>query len=236
MGFTIWRYRLRLSKLGDLRFIGHLDFAREFERALRRAGVVMAYTQGFNPRPRISFALALALGSESEAEYADVYTARNYEPRVLVGKVNTCLVSGMAVTAIRRVPVDGPEPATAVRAASYEVIPCISAGGCDRNRAGSILRSFSQLESMPWRRAGKKGVRETDIRREILGLCIEDEEYLRLRLVLRAGTAGAVRPDEVLRAFNSFAGFELFRPEESLVRRTEMYFIKGGKLEPLFEV
>ena len=70
------RVRLRFAKLGKVRFTSHRDVARIWERALRRAGVAVAYTEGFSPRPKLSFGLALSTGHESSAEYLDVDPAR----------------------------------------------------------------------------------------------------------------------------------------------------------------
>ena len=66
------RVRIRFAKHGKVRFTSHRDVARIWERALRRAGVEIAYTEGFSPRPRLSFGLALSTGHESDAEYLDV--------------------------------------------------------------------------------------------------------------------------------------------------------------------
>lgn len=231
---AVYRYRVRLGKFGDMRFIGHLDFAREFERGLRRAGVPMAYSQGFNPRPRISFASALALGMESEAEYADIYTVERFQVDELTGALNGSLVTGIRVNGLRSVPLDGVEPASAVAAAAYEV--SVPGRSLYWERLDSILGDFLRLESISWRRAGRGDIREIDMRREILGLEIGALEPIKLRMVLKAGIDGAVRPHEVLQAVNSFCGSELLKPEEALIRRTEMYFSKGGKLRPLFEV
>ncbi len=68
-GFPV---RLRFSKRGKVRFVGHRDIARAFERAFRIVGLPLAFTQGFSPRPKVSFGLALTVGAESDAEYLDV--------------------------------------------------------------------------------------------------------------------------------------------------------------------
>ena len=65
--------RVRYSKLGKIRFVGHRDVARIWERALRKAEIPVLYSQGFSPHPRLSFGLALPTGFESEAEYVDIY-------------------------------------------------------------------------------------------------------------------------------------------------------------------
>ena len=73
--------RMRFTKLGKIRWTSHRDVARMWERALRRAGLPVAYTQGFSPRPQLSFGLALPTGCESVAEYLDVSLRTELDPR-----------------------------------------------------------------------------------------------------------------------------------------------------------
>ncbi len=70
--------RVRYTKLGKIRFIGHRDVARIWERSLRKASIPVLYSQGFSPHPRISFGLALPTGFESEAEYVDIYLGEDF--------------------------------------------------------------------------------------------------------------------------------------------------------------
>lgn len=104
------KLRLRYTKLGKVRFLGHRDLARVWERALRRVGAPVAYSQGFSPRPRLSFGLALTTGAESEAEYLDVeladpstgdggHPAPTVDPDGLAARLRAALPVGVDVTA-----------------------------------------------------------------------------------------------------------------------------------------
>jgi radical SAM-linked protein len=91
------RARLRFSKLGKLRFLSHRDLARMWERSLRRAGVQVAYSEGFSPRPKLHFGLALSTGHESLGEYLDIdlVDGTGVEPHDLPGVVADFLPFGI---------------------------------------------------------------------------------------------------------------------------------------------
>ena len=89
------KLRVRFSKQGKIRFTSHRDVARIWERALRRAGIPVAYTEGFSPRPKLSFGLALSTGHESLGEYLDVNARDAIGPDELVDRVNLALPYGM---------------------------------------------------------------------------------------------------------------------------------------------
>ena len=97
------RIRIRYTKHGKVRFTSHRDVARIFQRVLRRAGLPVAYSQGFSPRPKIAFGLALSTGHESEAEYLDIdldpERINGLEMSDLPARLSNELPEGMAVTA-----------------------------------------------------------------------------------------------------------------------------------------
>lgn len=92
--------RLRYAKRGRIRFISHRDVARAFERALRAAGLPLAFTQGFTPRPRMGFGSALAVGYESDAEYLDVALERPVALERLPVDLSAVLPAGLTVTGV----------------------------------------------------------------------------------------------------------------------------------------
>src|SRR4051812_25841059 len=97
--------RLRFTKVGKVRFVGHRDVARLFERALRKSGVDISYTEGFSPRPKIAFGLALSTGHESLAEYLDIALPEDRDVDVtdLPGRLSPALPPGIDVVAAARV-------------------------------------------------------------------------------------------------------------------------------------
>src|SRR2546423_9686288 len=94
-GFPV---RMRFSKLGKVRFVSHRVVASAFERAFRIEQLPLAFTQGFSPRPKVSFGLALGVGHESQAEYLDVAMAEDVEADALVPSVSGALPEGIDLT------------------------------------------------------------------------------------------------------------------------------------------
>src|SRR5438270_5007307 len=124
----VQRLRLRYAKRGRLRFTSHRDFARAFERALRRAGVPMAYSAGFTPHPKVSYAGAAPTGVASEAEYLEIALAERREPEEVRLALDAALPSGLDVVEV----VEATPPALAERIeASYwrVLLPGVEAAG-----------------------------------------------------------------------------------------------------------
>ncbi|MBL8899492.1 MAG: DUF2344 domain-containing protein [Planctomycetes bacterium] len=96
------RVRVRYSKTGDLRFLSHLDLVRTWERALRRTGLDLVFTDGFNPRLRLSFSGALPTGWESHAEYVELQLAEDHSSEELCRRISTALPRGLSVRGIDR--------------------------------------------------------------------------------------------------------------------------------------
>jgi radical SAM-linked protein len=198
----VQRLRVRYAKRGRLRFTSHRDFSRAFERALVRARIPMAYSSGFNPHPRISYAGASPTGAASEAEYLEIGLAETVEPARLAEDLDRALPEGLDVLEVveatpgaladrleaSRWQVDLPMPADAVAAA---------------------VRAFLDRESVSVERMTKKGLRSFDSRAAVLALDVEapprGDAGSRLTLVLRH-TVPAVRPDDVLTGLREVGG------------------------------
>ena len=95
------KQRVRFTKVGKIRFLSHRDVARIWERSLRRSGIQVAYSEGFSPRPRLSFGLALSTGHESLGEYLDIDLAEELDPAELPGIVTPSLPDGMVAQSAR---------------------------------------------------------------------------------------------------------------------------------------
>ncbi|MCL5038602.1 MAG: TIGR03936 family radical SAM-associated protein, partial [Firmicutes bacterium] len=119
---ALCRLRTRFHKTGDAIFLSHLDLSRLMERALRRAELPIAYSQGFNPHPRMVFGAALAVGTESEAEYADFFLRRDISPGEFQKRLNEALPEGVAVSEVRWVDLAAPALTAEVRVADYRVL------------------------------------------------------------------------------------------------------------------
>ena len=208
----VQRLRIRYAKRGRLRFTSHRDFSRAFERAVFRARIPMAYSSGFNPHPRISYAGAAPTGSASEAEYLEIALAEVVTPDSVRVALEEALPDGLDILEV----VESPGGSLADRLVAsrwtLEVTTPV-------DRAEAAVAQFLATESVPVERMTKKGMREFDCRAAVVSLTVGPHERgARLDLVLRH-TVPAVRPDDVLTGLASVAGLET--GESPLLTRLE---------------
>lgn len=115
------RMVVKFSKDNDVRFVSHLDMLRLFQRAFRRAGLPLVYSQGFNPHPLISFATALAVGATSDSEYLDVVLSKKISTQEFKDRVNAVLPLGISVAEAIDAEDSRKSLTTIMRSATYEV-------------------------------------------------------------------------------------------------------------------
>ncbi|WP_299924798.1 TIGR03936 family radical SAM-associated protein [uncultured Nocardioides sp.] len=218
----VQRLRVRYAKRGRLRFTSHRDFSRAFERAVFRARVPMAYSSGFNPHPRISYAGAAPTGSASEAEYLELALAEVVVPTDVHAMLDEALPPGLDVIEVVESP--GGSLADLLEASRWRIE--IDA---DRESVMDAVERFLAADEAPVERMTKKGMREFDARGAVVALVVlpGDEAGSRtaLEVVLRHGTP-AVRPDDVLRGLETVAG--LGAGEAPLMTRLAQGPLLGG--------
>ena len=183
----VQRLRVRYAKRGRLRFTSHRDFSRAFERALVRARVPMAYSSGFNPHPRISYAGAAPTGAASEAEYLEIGLATRVAPDDVRRDLDAALPPGLDVVAVAESP--GGALADLLTASRWRIDT-----QADPDELQTAVAAFLAAESVPVERMTKKGMREFDSRAAVHTLVAEGPA---LELLLHH-TVPAVRPDDVL--------------------------------------
>jgi len=218
---AVQRLRLRYAKRGRLRFSSHRDFQRAFERALRRAAVPMAYSAGFNPHPRVSYANAAPTGAASEAEYIEIALKRRCDPEALRAALDEALPTGLDVLeAVEAVP---GALADRLQASWWR----IELPGTPLGVAEEAVRVFLAAERVEVQRMMKAGPRTFDARGAVLSLRVDGSpdgqvgeqvgenvtdrvaqgdlgSCAILHLVVRH-TTPAVRPDDVLAGLRSQA-------------------------------
>ncbi|AEV82270.1 hypothetical protein ACWT_1252 [Actinoplanes sp. SE50] len=205
------RIRLRYAKRGPLRFTSHRDFARAFERALRRAGVPIAFSQGFTPHPKISYASAAPTGVGSEAEYLEIGLQSEVDPEQLRLALDAALSPGLDVL-------------EAVRAGEGSLADRIDASQwrlelfeVDPAAARDAVEAFLSAGEVLVERMTKQGRRTFDARAAVTRCMVVAEPDLPsgaggvpcaiIDLVVRQVTP-AVRPDDVLSGLRVVAGLE----------------------------
>ena len=194
----VQRLRVRYAKRGRLRFTSHRDFSRAFERAVFRARIPMAYSSGFNPHPRISYAGAAPTGSASEAEYLEIALAQVLVPAEVHAALDEALPEGLDVIEVVESP--GGSLADRLEASRWR----IDVDGAPEV-VGAGVAAFLAADQVLVERMTKKGLREFDARGAVVSLAVTASGYddrSALDVVLRHGVP-AVRPDDVLTALVS---------------------------------
>lgn len=221
------RAMIRFGKQPRLRFISHLDLQRFFQRALNRTGLPIAWTQGFNPHPILSFGSALALGWTSEYEILDVKLSAPMGRRRTEDAMRAALPVDLPVLEVRMVDDRHPAPMAMVRASDYEITLSGETAAATLDAAEEFLRR----ESVMAVRKTKSGEREVDIRP--MALLLEREgDVLSVRLMLTE--KDTLKPDLLVRALAEIAGAEV--PEMRIHRRCLLGEDESGALKPLMEL
>jgi radical SAM-linked protein len=209
----VQRLRVRYAKRGRLRFTSHRDFSRAFERALVRAGIPMAYSSGFNPHPRISYAGAAPTGAASEAEYLEIGLAEVSDPAGIAAALDAALPVGLDVLAV----VEATPGSLADRLEASRWL--IDLPEATLEAATAAVAAFLASDSVEVERMTKKGLRAFDSRAAVLDLGVSAYDAgARLEVLLRH-TVPAVRPDDVLAGLRRVGGLEVTGPP--LVTRLE---------------
>jgi radical SAM-linked protein len=212
---VVQKLRLQYAKRGRLRFSSHRDFQRALERALRRAAVPMAYSAGFNPHPRISYANAAPTGAASEAEYIEIALDRRCDVEQIRAALDAALPPGLDIT--DAVEAGAGALADRLQASVWRIeLPGVdpeSAAGAEGNPLQDVVRRFLAAEQVEVQRMTKGGLRTFDARAAIVAIKVEGTAASStgpacaiLRVVVRHVTP-AVRPDDVLSAFRAVADF-----------------------------
>jgi radical SAM-linked protein len=209
------RFRLTFSKTEAMRFTGHLDLQRTLERTIRRAELPLAYSQGFNPHPKLTLAAALPLGFTSTCEVADMWLKAEMPLKEVESALREAAPPGITFDSIQAIEASAPKIQTLLHSAEYlvtlmEAVPDLS------ERVVELLAS----EELPLTRVRKRRTRSYDLRPLIEGLSViepslDDKQRLHMRLVAREGATG--RPDEVLKVMK-------INTNKTHIQRSKLHF------------
>jgi radical SAM-linked protein len=223
----------------QLAYISHLDMLRLFLRALRRSGLPLAYSQGFNPRPRLTLALPLPLGVTAGEEYAEIFLGEEVTSKKFIELLRPQLPEGLEIRTAFAAGQDAPSPASLVSAALYlarlERIPGKSPGP-DLLQA-ALENILAKEEILISKKTKKNKITSTNIRPFILEARLEtaEEDSLTLSLLLKAGSQGGVSPAVVLEQIGAEAGPGTLPASGWALHRERLFFNHNGILKPLSE-
>jgi radical SAM-linked protein len=197
------RLRIRFYRGEEVKFISHLDLMRLWQRALNRAGMPLAYSEGFHPHPRMSLAAPLALGVTSEAELMDIVLAEWASPHSFTSVVSRQLPGGIEIRQVYNIPLTLPSLQSQVRYAEYQVVLETEKEQKDIEAA---ITSLLSREHLPWRHQRDTGPRHYDLRALINDIWLVDwrRGYGTILMSLRCDSNGSGRPEQVTAAL----GFE----------------------------
>jgi len=193
------RLRVRFSRGQGLKFISHLDLMRLWQRALHRAGIALAYSEGYTPHPRISLAAPLALGVTSAAELMDVYCTKWVSPHVFSSVVGKALPPGIEILQVNNVALPLPSLQAQVRYADYRVQVSTQ---METPAVEETISNLLSLEHLPWQHQRDTGPRNYDLRPLIddLSLLGCQDGCCTIDMRLRCSSQGSGRPEQVIAA------------------------------------
>ena len=182
------KYRLTFTKLNNARYLSHLELVRVFLRAFRRAGLVLAYSKGFHPMPKVSFASALPVGTESLQETVDIEIKEPLDTSIVKERVNGQLPAGISITDVRQI---HRNKKTRKVAESHYLISLH-----DTELKGENLKKFMESDRASVIKKNKKGEHEIDMKQLVKSASLVSHD--RIRLVLRHLDGPMLKPSEVV--------------------------------------
>ncbi len=204
---AVQRIRVKYGRGPELQYIAHLDMMRLWERAFRRAGIPVAYSEGNTPRPRLSIAAALPLGVTSEAELLDVYLVRRLSPFYFLKRLEPQAPPALRVSEAHDVPIDWPSLQSQVREADYQVVVATEAAP---EAIEEAVRALLDRQEVPWEHRRDKEVRRYNLRELVrnLWLARKDNGLATLGMTLKTDPSASGRPEQVVAALGLPARLE----------------------------
>lgn len=224
----MYRYVIRFTKVGYIRYTSHLDMLRLFKRAFKRAGIALSFSQGFNPHPKMGFAQPLSLGYTSRCELLEFETVREEDPAAVKDAVAAMMPEGIEILDCQPLTADVKSLAAEVCEATYRVVFPAAADPADWRKTAAAYLAQPEILAEKRQKKTKKMV-TVDIRPKIRDISVLDGERLTLELRLDSGSASNLSPEQVIATFTAFAGLDAPRYDVE-VERIAIKFDKNLKL------
>ncbi|HCT91201.1 MAG TPA: Fe-S oxidoreductase [Lachnospiraceae bacterium] len=218
------KVRVKFAKEGAMKFVGHLDIMRYFQKAIRRAGIDIAYSEGFSPHMIMSFANPLSVGLTSGGEYFDMQIRTAFPSAELVRRLNDVMVEGMRVISAVQVPEDKAGKAMSlVEAADYRISFRESQPLPDDWQVR--FAAFMERTSIIIRKKTKKGEKEMEIRPLVYEWHFEGDAVF---IKVSSGSSDNLRPEYLMEAFFEAEGL-ILEPFTLMIHRLEIYVDRGSE-------
>ena len=221
-----------------MKFIGHLDMMRYFQKAIRRANIDICYSEGFSPHQIMSFAAPLGVGITSDGEYFDIEVNSSLTSKEALDALNSTMVEGVEVTEYVKLPDNAKTAMSLVEAADYTL--SYKEGYNSPVNVSEwqeiINKYFHNTDSFNIIKKTKKSEREIDLKPLVYKLEVKEENgkpYF--YIMLSTGSTNNIKPELVLESLYNKCGFE-YKPEAIQIHRVDVYTTSGNKFIPLSEM
>lgn len=213
----VLKLRIKFKKYGPVKFIGHLDTMRFFQKALRRAEIDVAYSTGFSPHQIMSFAFPLGVGMESNGEYLDVEILSPITSQEFIDKFQANTTYGIDVTDVRLLPEKCENAMASVAAAEYSIR--FREGRSFKDGWQDKFSQFMNQDSILITKKTKRGTAEIDLKPAIYNAEVKNNS---ISLHVNASSEGNIKPNLVIEAFSAFLSEEL-QENALLITREETF-------------
>ena len=220
------KVRIKFAKYGVMKYIGHLDIMRYFQKCMRRADVDIAYSTGFSPHQIMSFASPLGVGVESHGEYFDI-ELKSGNAKQVKDALNAVMVDGMEIISVVKLP-DGVKNAMAsIAAARYSV--CMKEGFEHENTCHDKVCDFLSQSQINIIKQTKKNEIEFDLRPHIFEFEYDDD----YKMLIDASSSGNIKPMTVIEEYARFCGTEICASKYQIIREEIYMRNEGSEFVPL---
>jgi radical SAM-linked protein len=214
------KLRIKFAKHGNMRFIGHLDIMRFFQKAIRRSGISICYSQGYSPHQIMSFASPLGVGLTSNGEYMDIEVEKSESSKIMCEHLNEQMAEGMNIISCRLLPENAGNAMSIIAAADYTLRFRNGYKPADMKHFKAELEAFIAKDEITILKKTKKSEKEVDIRPMILDMNIDDNDTIFMKVL--AGSANNLKPELVMQALYIQSGLKL-EPYAFEIQREELY-------------
>ena len=217
------KIRVRFSKQGQMKFIGHLDMVRYFQKVMRRANVDICYSEGFSPHQKMSFAAPLSVGVISKGEYFDIEVNSSLSSKEMIKNINAQTVEGVKVVSYKELPEGAKNAMSIVAGADYFVYTDLF--------TEEQVNDFYAQDEINILKKTKKSEKIVDIKPMIHEMKFNEDGIF---MKVSQGSAANLKPNLVMSALEQFTGAKL--PEFVQYERLDMYCLENDKLVSLSEI
>ncbi|SDB09419.1 TIGR03936 family radical SAM-associated protein [Eubacterium oxidoreducens] len=229
------KIRIKFTRHGSVKFLGHLDLMRYFQKAIRRADIDIKYSEGFSPHQIMSFAAPIGVGVESCGEYFDIEVHSTMSSQEAINALNATMADGIMVTQYRQLPDKTPKAMAQVAAATYELYyknpedNPLELGKLEKQVDNYIIATNEILVT----KETKKSVREINLKPFIYDFRIIDRNGPGFFMMLSAGSIENIKPQLVLQYLYEKTGLS-FDINQIQIERQDVFFkSKKGEFLPL---